>query len=162
MPDYNLLREWYQQYRFALWHYIKKRIKNYDDAQDLLSEVFKRMITHADSLKDIKKVKSWLWQIAHHLIVDYYHRQHYQRNQVVSLSEDNENNLIAKSENLLLNSAVQKTLNKLPKAQAQLLILRHFENRDIAEIAQITNKTQSATYKALRRAEAHFKKIYHP
>src|SRR6476659_4832355 len=55
-----------------LKHFIARRVPDESTAEDILQEVFMRIHTHADTLRDAAKVESWLYQITRNAIVDYY------------------------------------------------------------------------------------------
>ncbi|HLP15915.1 MAG TPA: RNA polymerase sigma factor SigZ, partial [Bacteroidota bacterium] len=68
----------------ALWNelneplrsFIRSRISDQDAADDLLQDVFLRIHTRIDTLKDDEKVRSWIYQIARNTIIDHYRRAH--------------------------------------------------------------------------------------
>ncbi|HNW89861.1 MAG TPA: RNA polymerase sigma factor SigZ [Bacteroidales bacterium] len=54
--------------------FIWSKIPDKADAEDLLQEVFLKIHSNIDTLKDETKVKSWIYQITRNLITDYYRR----------------------------------------------------------------------------------------
>lgn len=55
-----------------LFLFIRKRIQNPQDAEDLTQEVFFKLAKSSD--KELKSVKSWLYKVANHSIIDYYRK----------------------------------------------------------------------------------------
>jgi RNA polymerase sigma-70 factor (ECF subfamily) len=69
--DATVTEVWHQVYD-GLRAFITKRVVNEVEADDILQEVFLRMHRGITSLKDRRRVVSWLYQIAYNVIVDYY------------------------------------------------------------------------------------------
>ena len=58
--------------RDRLLRFIRTRVRNEDDAQDILQDVFWRLIEAYRGLETIERVTSWLFQVARNRIVDRY------------------------------------------------------------------------------------------
>ncbi len=54
--------------------FIKKRISNEADADDILQEVFIRINRYYDDLTDDDKLHAWVYRITRNVIADYYRR----------------------------------------------------------------------------------------
>ncbi|NOU60733.1 RNA polymerase sigma factor SigZ [Marinifilum caeruleilacunae] len=65
----------YQRYSSHLLAFIRQQIKDSSTADDLLQEVFLRTMESCISEKNIKNLKSWLFQVTRNTIVDYYRAQ---------------------------------------------------------------------------------------
>src|SRR5438876_2830454 len=52
--------------------FIRKRVSNEHDAEDILQQVFLKIQTRMDSLRDTEKLQGWLYRIARNAIVDHY------------------------------------------------------------------------------------------
>jgi len=63
--------EW-NELRRQLCLFICSRTPNGDDAEDILQEVLLRIHGNYDSVRDMHKLESWMYQIARHSIIDYY------------------------------------------------------------------------------------------
>ena len=66
-----------------LHRFICSRLPDEDDAEDILQDVFLRIHDRIDTVRDVQKLESWIYQIARNSIVDYYRR----RRSLVSLSD---------------------------------------------------------------------------
>lgn len=74
----------------ALRAFIAKRVADESEVDDLLQEVFLRMHRRIDSLKDPRRIVSWLYQIARHIIVDHYRSARRRRETPSGLARDME------------------------------------------------------------------------
>lgn len=62
------------EFHNLLYQYIAARIKDKDDAADVLQEVFIKISSKLDSLTDGSKLKSWIFTITRNAIIDYYRK----------------------------------------------------------------------------------------
>ena len=62
-------------YHSRLRSFIKSRISDATATDDILQNVFLKMQTGLDTLRDETRIKSWLYQIARNAIVDYFRSQ---------------------------------------------------------------------------------------
>jgi RNA polymerase sigma-70 factor (ECF subfamily) len=59
----------------GLRSFIAYRVSNPDNVDDILQEVFLKVHSKIDSLKDETKVCSWVYQVAQNTIIDYYRKR---------------------------------------------------------------------------------------
>lgn len=71
----NASEKVWQEYHSRLRAFIKSKISDDAATDDILQNVFLKMHTGLPSLRDGAKLKSWLYQIARNVIVDYYRSQ---------------------------------------------------------------------------------------
>lgn len=62
----------WQEVHDALRAFIQKRVANEAEVEDILQEVFLRMHRKLESLRDPRRLVSWLFQITRHAIIDLY------------------------------------------------------------------------------------------
>ncbi len=62
------------EFRNQLQAFIKKRISNQEDVEDILQEVFIKVQKNIFSLKETKKCIPWVYQITRNTIVDYHNK----------------------------------------------------------------------------------------
>jgi RNA polymerase sigma-70 factor, ECF subfamily len=62
----------YKEFNKILYHYILRRVNSKEDAKDILQNVFIKIYQKASSLSDEQKMKSWVYRITQHAIIDYY------------------------------------------------------------------------------------------
>lgn len=78
------------QMRGGLRAFIAKRVANETEVEDILQEVFLRMHQKLDSLKDPRRIVSWLFQITRHAIIDHYRAPERRREVPAGLAADME------------------------------------------------------------------------
>ena len=55
-----------------LKQFIHKRVSDQDRVDDILQDVFIKIHTKIDTLKDNSKISSWIYQVTRNTIIDYY------------------------------------------------------------------------------------------
>ena len=134
----------WQEYRSSLTRFLQSRISNSADVEDLLQEILIKSFTGLKSLKNTHSFKSWIFQIAHNVIVDYY-RKKGQSHELLEagLWEEQEND----SDNSIhkqLSSCVIPFIQSLPQEHADLLMaidIRGEKQKSLAEKKGISYST---------------------
>jgi RNA polymerase sigma-70 factor (ECF subfamily) len=62
----------YSQFHQVLLTFIKSRVNNHQDAEDILQNVFIKVTTGLEDLQRKEKLQSWIYTIARNAIIDYY------------------------------------------------------------------------------------------
>ena len=57
-----------------LYRYISSKVDNKEDAKDILQNVFVKVVEKADTLKEEKATKAWIFTICRNTIIDYYRK----------------------------------------------------------------------------------------
>ena len=55
-----------------LQQFIRRRVSDETAAEDMLQDVFLDIHQHIDTLRDVKKLESWIYQVTRNAIIDYY------------------------------------------------------------------------------------------
>jgi RNA polymerase sigma-70 factor (ECF subfamily) len=69
---YTTIAQIWQAYHAPLHRFIQRRVGETAVADDILQEVFLRVLTRLETLHDPQKLRSWLYHITRHAISDYY------------------------------------------------------------------------------------------
>ncbi len=57
-----------------LLKYIKRRVANNHDAEDLLQDIFVKIHNQSNALENVKNIQAWLYTITRNTITDYYRK----------------------------------------------------------------------------------------
>jgi len=148
------IKETVKKERGRLFDFIKRRVANEDDAEDILQDVFYQYIATVDA-DPIEQTASWLFKVAGNKIIDWYRKKKPVRldDQLVRLPEDEEgNDLFLGLEDLLLDAdnnddelsgsifwdQLNMALAELPKAQKDVFVWHEIEGKSFKEIADMT------------------------
>ena len=62
----------YTQFHNVLLSFIKSKVSNHEDAEDILQNVFVKVANGLEQLNRKEKLQSWIYTIARNSIIDYY------------------------------------------------------------------------------------------
>jgi RNA polymerase sigma factor (sigma-70 family) len=140
-----------------LLSFIRTRVRNEDDAQDILQDVFGELVLAYRGLETIERVTAWLFQVARNKITDTYRRrkpeladrsQHAHAIDADSAYEDLLPDVSANPEELFLRDAVwdaiHAALAELPLVQRQAWVWHELEGLSFREMAEISGESENA------------------
>jgi len=133
-----------------IYDYITRRVGNHHEAEDLTMQVFFQGLRSVESYEERgHSPRAWLFRIAHNEVVDYF-RKTRATAQIDELPEIADT-LDVESEvaNQEFLGALIKEVMRLPKAQAEVLILRFIEDLSVTETAEVLGKKE-VTIRALQ------------
>ena len=149
--DLAALVETYSALLFRVSHSV---LRNQAEAEDVVQDAFVRVIEHRLSLPAVRDMRVWLVRIAWNLALD--RRRRIRPEQMDELFAESlvGNNLPA---DVALNEAqrmkaVFREIERLPRAERQVLLLSALEELETVEMAQIMGKSESAVRALLFRA----------
>jgi RNA polymerase sigma-70 factor (ECF subfamily) len=151
--DPEAVRELYDLYFPRLYAYAVYRVGNAHDAEDLVSEVFLRVLEglRAFEWRHEGSFAAWLFRVAHNLVADSYRRRE-RWGEVIALEDLPD--LAASS--LLPDDAVLRKekfsylrglIGELPPRQQEVVTLRFFgglRNKEIARVLGLEERTVAA------------------
>lgn len=145
------LVEAYSALLFRIAHSV---LRSRAEAEDVVQEVFIRVLKHRRSLHEVRDKRVWLVRIAWNLAID-----HKRRIQPEQMDEYFTQTLV--TDTLPVDDAIDQAqrmkfvlreIERLPKAERHVLLLSAIEELGTAEIAQVLGRTESATRALLFRA----------
>lgn len=160
--DEEALSTLYREYADLVYRYIYYRVGEQTVAEDLLSDVFVRVLQDLPGYRDTgAPFEAWLYRIAHARVVDYYRRQQVRRTTPLDhrqMADDNVNPAaqIGEKENAW---RVQEALNHLTSDQQQVISLRFSAGYTSEQVAKVLNKTEGAVKALQHRALAALRRL---
>ena len=146
----------YQLYADRVFRFLLSRLSDVDNAEEITSEVFLRLVEKIDRYKIAPKdnvaiFSAWLYRLAHNRMVDILRKK--QRVTHVDIEHashvSTQDNFIDRLSIKLEVEQIMQTMNMLSDQQQQVLLLRFIEGLSIAETAQVMDKSEGAV-KALQ------------
>lgn len=127
------------------------------EAENLAQETFFRAYLRYESLKDHKKIKSWLFSIARNIVIDFFRKN---KNREIALGNEIVENYAEVSsadfqsqiENNEMSKELEKCIDKLSSQDKLLIKLLYFEGFSYKEISQILKINQNTLKSRLHRA----------
>ena len=137
------LEQIYTQYSGKVMGYIRARIRNYADAEDLCSEIFEKIQRKIDDFDEQKaSLSTWIFSITRNTLID-----HFRKNRPSEELDENLSDSSEVDENLLnveTLSELSKALKKLPQQLMDIIVLRYYDGKPLTEIAQMMNLSYGA------------------
>ena len=145
----NITLLW-EQCSQRLASFIRSRVGNDDDADDILQEVFIRIHRHLCSQQDWEKPDAWFYQIARNLIIDHYRS----RKELVEVPENlpTEPDLPEEDPEAVLALSLSEMVNELPEPYRQALILTEYQGLSQKELAESQGISLSGAKSRVLRA----------
>lgn len=163
--DRKALQQFYKIYAPKLATYIRTKIENTQDADEILSDV---LYAFLDALRDFtgkSNLKTFLYAIAHHKIVDYYRRKkikHYVFSRLPQLESFVSPLLLPEDayESGLMAEKVHRTLGSLLPQYRNALLFKYADNLSVSDIAKKLSVTLKSAESVLFRARKAFVKEF--
>lgn len=144
----------WNQLHVRLYRFILSRVPDEADADDLLQEIFLRIHTNLERVRDLERLESWIFQIARNCIADYYR----ERRHAMPLDEPGmENRLVASDPEEPgaveeLAPGLRAVVEALPERYRQALILTEYEGLNQRELAERLGISFSGAKSRVQRA----------
>jgi RNA polymerase sigma factor (sigma-70 family) len=134
-----------------LRNFIRRRVADRGDAEDILQEVFYEFVEAYRLMKPIERVSSWLFQVARNRIIDLFRRKKTgSLSEPVAVADDGEELLLqdlllspdagpeAEYARTVLLEELDDALSELPEEQREVFIAHEVEGRSFKELAAET------------------------
>jgi RNA polymerase sigma-70 factor (ECF subfamily) len=148
----------YKRHRGALYRFVLRSIKQRSSAEELFQEAWIRVIEARSRYSPQARFTTWLYTIAHNLLVDHWRRKG------LTLVELDENQVAAAPDNPARQAEARESLTRLlhaiealPAAQREAFLLHEEGGLTVTEIAKVTGVGEEAAKSRLRYAMAKLK-----
>lgn len=161
-----------------LRQFIRKRVSDAGEAEDIFQEVFYELIAAYRLMKPVEQVGAWLFRVARNRIIDLFRRKRPDvlGNDTVPQPEDGETqrweDLLPSSEagpdaayaRGVLVEELDAALEELPEEQREVFVAHEIEGRSFKEISEATgvgiNTLLSRKRYAVRQLRSRLQAIY--
>jgi len=142
-----------------LGNFIRRRVKNNEDVDDILQNVFYKINLNINSLKETSKIHAWVYAIARNTIADYYRSKIFEEN----FTELSESIISEAAGELTANGEIAQCLKSmikyLPDKYKQAIILTEFQNLTQRELSERTGLSVSGAKSRVQRARLKLKEM---
>ena len=153
--DRAAIRFLYLRYSGNVYGYARSIVRNDHDAEDVVQQVFTRMLTAIQNYEQRSvPFSAWLLRITHNMAIDYLRRR-------TPVCEDPERAVVEERTEFeagQLRGALREALAELPEVQREIVVLRHFSGLSPGEIAERMGRTEDSIHGLHHRARRSLKR----
>ena len=149
----NIENIW-RKFSSNLRQFILKRTSDESIADDILQEIFVKIHSRINTLKDIRRLNSWIYQIARHTIIDYYRTKKAgtELPETITSLENRDNN-----NGVDVLPCVEAMVDRLPEKYRQAVILTTYQGLTQKEMGEKLGLSLSGAKSRSQRAREKLK-----
>lgn len=157
----------FERHKGPLYGYFYRLTSDTDVSEDLVQNVFVRMIKYKHTYLGDGKFSTWMYHMARNLFVD-----HYKKEKKKGWKEDpevadkylvNEVNAESRSIQIEQQALLQKALQNLSADKREVLVMSKLQGMRYQDIADILDLSESAVkvkvFRAMKELKDHFEKV---
>ena len=166
----QLISEAMEKDETRLRSFIRKRVADGEDAEDILQEVFYELIETYRLMKPVEQVSAWLFRVARNRIIDLFRKKKSESfNNPIAAAEDGDELLLEDllpsadagpdeiyARNMLLD-ALDEALDELPEEQKEIFIAHEWMGISFKEMAAETGLSVNTLLSRKRYAILHLR-----
>jgi RNA polymerase sigma-70 factor, ECF subfamily len=151
------LEELWESYRSRLLAFIRSRVSDETEAEDLLQEVFLRIHNNLCCPPEPAKMEPWIYQIARNLIIDHYRG----RKDLPEISEDLPAEFEFQEEDpeARLALSLKEMINQLPETYREAVLLSEIEELTQKEVAERLDISLSGAKSRVQRGRQKLREL---
>jgi RNA polymerase sigma factor (sigma-70 family) len=126
--------------RPRLWNFIRKRVDDQRDAEDILQEVFHELLEADRLMQPVEQAGAWLFRVARNRIIDLFRKRKPEplSDELEDLLPSPEAGPEAVYARSVLLDEISAAVDELPEAQREVFIAHEVEGQSFKEIAAAT------------------------
>lgn len=138
--------------RPRLLNFIRKRVPDREEAEDIVQDVFTQMVFSFESIQSVERISSWLYTTARNRITDYFRKKKPERfSDHKTTGGDGEERLglediipteLLDAEDEMMRTLIQEELTEalaeLPEEQKEVFVMHVFDDMSFREIEAVT------------------------
>lgn len=166
----NYLAEIYEEYNRYIYHLCLKLTRNSAEAEDLMQEVWLKVVRNEEQIDKVDYIKAWLTTITMNTFRDRYRknvrRSKYMMNQpetldvpILDLVPNNEISTEEQIEKVAVTKIVQEKMQQLDSIYQKTLWYFYVDQYSLAEISTLMKVSIGTVKSRLFRAKARLKEI---
>ena len=160
--DIDKLGLLFERYKESLFGYYFRITRDKEVSEDLVQNVFLRILNYRSRFSGEGKFSTWMYHIAHNVYSDYIKKNSSSQlsagcSQAVSADYSTAEKLVLEKESA---KRIQKALELLSNEQREILVLSRYQGLKYKEIGEILNCSVGAVKVRVFRAIMNLRQIY--
>jgi RNA polymerase sigma factor (sigma-70 family) len=155
-----------------LKNFIRRRVSDEADVEDVLQEVFYELVKAYDALTPLRQTTAWLYRVARNRIIDLFRRRSTDRSRLEWPSQDEDGSFLsieawlpspeagpeAEYARRILLEELDVALDELPLEQREVFIAHELEGRSFKELAEASGLSVNTLISRKHYAVLHLRK----
>lgn len=140
----------YSRHKNALYRYFSRQLSEIERAEELFQETWFRVVNSKLKYRSSAKFTTWIYKIAHNLLVD-----EYRRKSLILVPNDEKESLLCDyfpDYDDEKRSAIKHCVSQLAPVQKEAFLLRHESGFDLKQLCEIVNAKAETVKTRLRYA----------
>jgi RNA polymerase sigma factor (sigma-70 family) len=154
----NRISEVVQREQSRLRNFIRRRVADPLDAEDILQDVFYELVEANRLLMPIEHVTSWLFRVARNRIIDLFRKKKPESLQFEDLLPSSDAGPELEYVRRLLLDELAAAIAELPEEQRRVFVAHELEGRAFKDIARETGVSLNTLLSRKRYAVRHLRK----
>lgn len=144
--------------RSRLRNFIRRRVPDPFDAEDILQEVFYELVEANRLLMPVDHVSAWLFRVARNRIIDLFRKKKPERLELEELLPATDGGPDAVYARHELLDELESALDELPKEQRDVFVAHELEGRSFKELAAASGVSVNTLLSRKRYAVQHLRR----
>ena len=138
MNNADVMEKIYRAYKEKVFRYVRGKVANAADAEDVTSEIFLKVQTSLDAYDEEKATLStWIYTITHNAVCNYFRDE---SKRALTLDEnalysDRDDGVMAEIENEILKENLSISLTSLTEREQDVIVLYYYHEIPLRDIA---------------------------
>jgi RNA polymerase sigma-70 factor (ECF subfamily) len=141
--------------------FVRARVRCDADADDLLQDVYLRMLEKISSLRNTERLESWVYQIARNAIADFYRRASPRPGRPVEDIAGNVAVQPANNNNHAVGAWLSAAIDRLPKTLREAVRMYEIEGQSQDKIARTLQISLSGAKSRIQRGRRRLAELLH-
>ena len=161
MTEMRNLDSVWEEFSGQIRGYLLRKVKQKDDADDLLQEILIKIHNNIGTLQDEKKLAPWIHQIVRNTLTDYYRKN---RLETTELNEEraavNDTEVTEDIYSECVNGCLKVFIERLPDKYKEPLVLSDIKELKQKDIAKDMNLSYSGLKSRVQRGREMIKDMF--
>lgn len=171
IPQSQSIGDIFSKYKERLFRFIRPRVKNEEDAEDILQDVFYELTESMTLLQPIERIGSWLYTVARNRIIELYRKKKPDSLIINTVNNDDDKEINELTDILfekdnspeleylktIIWAELQKALDELPPEQKSAFELHELNGNTFKQISEITGEDINTLISRKRYAVLHLR-----
>jgi RNA polymerase sigma factor (sigma-70 family) len=152
--ELDCMRVLFERYQAWVYNFLLQMVQNRDVSEDLTQSTFYKVMKYRTSYNG-GRFAPWIFQIARNLGMDHFREARQQMAPLDSIPEIADT--VEDGDQL---AKLKRSLERLPEADREILIMSRFHGMKYAQMAEVLNSTEAAVKVKVHRALKKLRTVY--